>query len=221
MKILNHKYFDLLYISESSAETLVVENPELLRNLIEELVNQVTSDSGDYILSDTKNDPMKLSSSVLLITDIFHFENAGKSLKTKINNLLVSEYSDVDGREQLMADINRIGIEICHSFPHPLTFKSTLTFPDIIKLLDFSLDIDEGSFWECFLDYITVSFQLLGYRLLVTLNLKDFIAKQEYDELLKNLSYRNIPLLMIESRQHEELDDSNYIRIIDSDLCVL
>ena len=40
MKILNHKYFDLLYISESSAETLVVENPELLRNLIEELVNQ-------------------------------------------------------------------------------------------------------------------------------------------------------------------------------------
>lgn len=221
MKLLNQKYFDLLYISESTTETLVVENPEILRCMIEELVYQTTSDSGDYILSDTKNAPMKLTSSVLLITDIFHFENAGKPLKTKINNLLVYEYSDVDGREELLTDINRIGIEICNSFPYPLTFKSTLTFSDIIKILDFSLDIAEGSFWERFLDYITVSFQLLGYRLLVTLNLKDFISKQEYEELIKNLTYRNIPLLMIESRQHPELDDIDHIRIIDHDLCVL
>lgn len=221
MKLVNLKYFDVIPINESEPETLVIENCQLLRNLMEDLVYQIETDEGDFVLSDERNKPLLLSKSLMLMTDIFHLDTTGKSLKTKLNNLIISEYSDIEGREQLMERLNNLGITICNECPYPLSFKSNLTFTDVVKLLDFTLDISEGTFWERLMEYISVSFELLGFKSLVTLNLKDFISKEEYDELIKSFSYKNIPVLMIESRQHKDLDSNSHIHIIDNDLCVL
>lgn len=221
MKIVNLKYFDVIPVNESEPETLVIENCQLLRNMMEDLVYQIETDEGDFALSDDRNMPLPLSKSMMLITDLFHLDTTGKSLKTKINNLIISEYSDIEGREQLMESLNNLGITICNECPYPLSFKSNLTFTDVVKMLEFMLDISEGTFWERFMEYVSVSFELLGFKTLVTLNLKDFISKQEYEELIKSFSYKNIPVLMIESRQHPNLDSNSHIHIIDNDLCVL
>lgn len=222
MKLVNLKYFDVIQVSAENPETLVIENPKLLRNMIEDLLYQVQSDEGEFFLSDTRQKPLVLSKNMMLISDIFHFDSSIKPLKTKIINLINNEYSEIDGKEHLMEMLNNIGIEICNSFPYQLTFKSNLTFSDVVKLLDFSLDITEGEFWDRFVEFTSACFDILDYRLLVTINLKDYTTQEEYDELIKALSYRNIPLLMIESRQHENLDkDINHLRIIDNDLCVL
>lgn len=221
MKLVNLKYFDIITVTESEPETLVVENAELLRNIMEDMVYQIESDEGDFVLSDTRNKPLSLSKTMMLVTDIFHLDTTGKSFKTKINSLINTEYSDIEGREQLMENLNNIGISICNECPYPLSFKSNLTFTDIVKMLDFNLDINEGSFWERFIEFISVSFDLLGFKILVTLNLKDFISKDEYEELVKALSYKNVSVLMIENRQHPDLDSNEHIHIIDNDLCVL
>lgn len=221
MKLVNLNFFDVIPISESEPETLVIENCQLLRNMMEDLVYQIETDDGDFVLSDDRNKPLLLSKSMMLITDIFHLDTTGKSLKTKLNNLIISEYSEIEGREQLIERLNNFGITICNECPYPLSFKNNLTFTDVVKILDFTLDISEGTFWERFMEYISVSFELLGFKTLVTLNLKDFISKEEYDELVKSFSYKNIPVLMIESRQHTDLDSNSHIHIIDNDLCVL
>lgn len=221
MKIVNLKYFDVLEINESCPETLVIENPQLLRNMLEELIYQEETDDGEFYLSDIQQKPLTLSKNLMLISDIFHFQNSAKPLKSKINALISSEYSDIEEKEHLLEQLNEVGIKICNEFPYQITFKNNLSFMDIVKMFDFSLDITEGSFWERFVEFVSACFDLLGYRLLVTVNLKEYISKEEYKELIKSFSYRNIPILMIESRQYSELDDINHLHIIDQDLCVL
>ena len=70
MKLLNHKYFDVIEVTEDNPETLIIEEPVLFRNVIDELNYQINNDDGDYVLSDSSSKILSLSKSVMLITDI-------------------------------------------------------------------------------------------------------------------------------------------------------
>ena len=54
MKIVNLKYFDVMEINESCPETLVIENPQLLRNMLEELIYQEETDDVLFVRYSTE-----------------------------------------------------------------------------------------------------------------------------------------------------------------------
>lgn len=220
MKIVNFEYFDPICIDPSEPETLVIENPEYFRRIVSGLIQQRDLDVGDFVVSDS-NKTYIFSKACLLISDIYNCETNSKQIKTKICNLLLSEYQDVVDENEVLLKINQMGIALSNAFPYNISFKDNLTFSDLVKLLDFSLDLQSVDFWERFLEYIQVAYELLGFKMIITVNLKDSISVEEYDKLITDLKYRNIELLMIERHAHEELDDSKHIRIIDNDLCVL
>ena len=73
---------------------------------------------------------------------------------------------------------------------------------------------------EKILEYITSNYDLLQKKLIVTINLKEFLTDDEFSEFTKYLSYKKIPLLLFEQRVHNT-DDHNRTIIIDQDLCIL
>ena len=221
MKLLNHKYFDVIKVTEDCSETLIIEEPVLFRNVIDELSYQVKNDEGDYVLSDDSSKILSISKNMMLITDIYNLDIYLKQLKNKLTSIITTNYSDVDGKEQMIEMLNEVGVRIANNLPYSVTYKSNIAFNDVVKFLDFSFDYSTLSILESLTEIISTSFEVLKYKVLVTVNLKDYLEKRELDEIIKYFAYKKIPLLMLERHQHYELDDCKHTRIIDKDLCVI
>ena len=221
MKILNHRYFDVIKVAEDCPETLIIEEPVLFRNVIDELNCQIKNDEGDFIFSDDSSKVLSLSKNMMLITDIYNLDAYLKQLKNKLASIITTNYSDVDGKERLIEMLNEIGIRVANNIPYSVTYKTNVAFSDVVKFLDFSFDYSALSFLESLTEIISTSFEILKYKMLVTVNLKDYLEKRELDEIIKYFTYKKIPVLMLERHQHIELDDCRHTRIIDKDLCVI
>lgn len=221
MKLVNPHYFDVIEISDENPKTLVIENPHVFKDVLQALILQSEVDVGEFVLSESDTKILSLSKYTMVLTDIFNYDTYSKQLKTKLTNIIVSNYSEIDGKEKVIGDINELGVKIMNSLPYSISFKSAISFTDVVKFLDFSFDFSEYEFWDRFTEYISTAFELLNFKLLVTINLKDYVDHEEYVELMKFFQNKKIPLLMIERHQHEELDDISHLTIIDKDLCVL
>ena len=140
MKILNHKYFDVIEVVEDSPETLIIEEPVLFRNVVDELSYQVKNDEGDYVLSDDSSRILTLSKNLMLITDIYNLDAYSKQLKNKLTSIITTNYSDIDGKELLIEMLNEMGVRIANNLPYSVTYKTNIAFSDVVKFLDFSFD---------------------------------------------------------------------------------
>lgn len=221
MKIAHFQYFKPLEITVQCSKTLIVEDPVYYRRIVSELICQSDSDVGEFILSDEKNKNYDISKSCLIITDMFNFVSLEKQIKTILNNMLINEYQSKEEITALIAQINGVGIEIMNSYMYPIKFKDNITFQDVIKVMDFTIDYSELNYLEKFIEYIKICFELLDYKLLITTGLKEIVSKKEYDVLKNDLTNRGIPLLMIERHSNSELDFCEDVTIIDKDLCML
>ena len=219
--MLEEPYFDVIKVTEDCSETLIIEEPVLFRNVIDELSYQVKNDEGDYVLSDDSSKILSISKNMMLITDIYNLDIYLKQLKNKLTSIITTNYSDVDGKEQMIEMLNEVGVRIANNLPYSVTYKSNIAFNDVVKFLDFSFDYSTLSILESLTEIISTSFEVLKYKVLVTVNLKDYLEKRELDEIIKYFAYKKIPLLMLERHQHYELDDCKHTRIIDKDLCVI
>ena len=221
MRLVNFKYFDVINISDENPETLVLENPNHFMGVLQSLKYQCETDEGDYVLSDENFRLLPLSKSLIVIKDFLDFELYSKQLKNKLLGLISTNYNDLDSQKDVIANLNELAVEIVNNLPYSISFKQTINFTDLIKFLDFSFDYSGFTVWEQFSEYVSTIFDLLDYKILVTVNLKDYVDNDEYIELIKFFKNKKIPTLMIERYTHEELDDISHIRIIDEDLCVL
>lgn len=221
MRLVNPKYFDVINISDENPETLVLENPNHFMGVLQSLKFQCETDEGDYVLSDENFRILPLSKSLIVIKDFLDFELYSKQLKNKLLGLISTNYNDLDSQKDVIANLNELAVEIVNNLPYSISFKQTINFTDLIKFLDFSFDYSGFTVWEQFSEYVSTIFDLLDYKILVTVNLKDYVDNDEYTELIKFFKNKKIPTLMIERYAHEELDDISHIRIIDEDLCVL
>ena len=221
MRLVNPKYFDVINISDENPETLVLENPNHFMGVLQSLKFQCETDEGDCVLSDENFRILPLSKSLIVIKDFLDFELYSKQLKNKLLGLISTNYNDLDSQKDVIANLNELAVEIVNNLPYSISFKQTINFTDLIKFLDFSFDYSGFTVWEQFSEYVSTIFDLLDYKILVTVNLKDYVDNDEYIELIKFFKNKKIPTLMIERYTHEELDDISHIRIIDEDLCVL
>ena len=221
MRLVNSKYFDVINISDENPETLVLENPNHFMGVLQSLKYQCETDEGDYVLSDENFRILPLSKSLIVIKDFLDFELYSKQLKNKLLGLISTNYNDLDSQKDVIANLNELAVEIVNNLPYSISFKQTINCTDLIKFLDFSFDYSGFTVWEQFSEYVSTIFDLLDYKILVTVNLKDYVDNDEYIELIKFFKNKKIPTLMIERYTHEELDDISHIRIIDEDLCVL
>ena len=221
MKLTHYQYFKPIEISSEQCKTLIIENPIYFRRIITDLYSQKETGYGEFVLSDSKEKVYELGKNCLLITDFFNYISLEKQIKTKLNGMITNDFQSSNEIVDLISKINEIGINISNDYMYPIKFKETLTFQDVVKMMDFSIDYEGMNFCEKFIEYVKTCFELFGYRLLITVNLKDLISEEEYELLIEDLGNRNIPILMIERHEHNEIDDNSNTILIDKDLCVL
>ena len=143
------------------------------------------TDEGDYVLSDENFRILPLSKSLIVIKDFLDLELYSKQLKNKLLGLISTNYNDLDSQKDVIANLNELAVEIVNNLPYSISFKQTINFTDLIKFLDFSFDYSGFTVWEQFSEYVSTIFDLLDYKILVTVNLKDYVDNDEYIELIK------------------------------------
>ena len=102
-----------------------------------------------------------------------------------------------------------------------MSYNQTIQNEDILKLLDFKIDLTGYDELEIIVAYIKMCRELMNHKAVITVNLKDFLDKEDFMLLMKEISNLKIPLLMIERHTHEGLDRLDHLRIVDRDLCVI
>ena len=88
-------------------------------------------------------------------------------------------------------------------------------------MLDFYIDIVDLSFPERIIEYIRLHRLFCKKYLFVFLNLKCFFSEDELRRLYQMLIYRKEKVLLLESYMLPKVDESEVIRIIDKDLCII
>ena len=90
----------------------------------------------------------------------------------------------------------------------------------IFKLYNVRIGENYNSLCEKIEEYVKVLADILHIKLLILLNIKEYLTKEEIDNLQKICFYKKIFLLLIESEERFVLDNEKTF-IIDKDRCLI
>ncbi|WP_102342798.1 type II-A CRISPR-associated protein Csn2 [Galactobacillus timonensis] len=219
MILVNPNYFDPISITEEYPETLVVEDNFYYRSILTDMIEQLKTGKGDFVLSE--NEEIISCQNIQIVTDLLQMDFSDRTAKTRLQQTIAFDFRDDPAVESIREDLYHFCFKICTDYPLPVSFKMDLTAIDLVKMMDFFLDLSFSSWVEKIILLLEAERSLLKKNLFIFSGLKDLMNKEEYAALEKELKYRKFSVLMIEHREHQDLDDKDHLRIIDKDLCLI
>lgn len=205
--------------TEGQVQTLVIESPKLLSQLLGELTQQAHGDAGRYILSlNGKN--IELKDKVKLIYDPFSLSCNEKmilsSIYFEIKCLALDEAHYLhtnESLEHLTKYLNNLASEVDLS-----VFSEMPSIQDIIKAVTPSFEEAYESLLDRICQYLDAIFKHTSIALIIFVNLKKYLNEADYINFVKHIRYEKYKVLLIESGLEGSIKGEE-ITIIDSDLC--
>lgn len=208
--------------TKAFVNSLIIESPLVMRSFVKDLSEQVRGGEGGFVLSESHLKELDISKKVeLIINPIIEIEHA-KRFSSKILNsikeIAVNETNYLKTSE-LQTTLLQYAAMISHELISPVSYSDEIDVAALLKVFNFSLDLDDLSVIENIVTYITALNTYLGISVFVFINLKDFILKEELVYLAENVKSLNSNLLLIESGVNNYFIDDEKYCIIDTDLC--
>lgn len=200
---------------------IIIENTTAYRSVIEELLQQINGEEGQWVLSE-ENKILKISERIHCVINPFALEVNSKKIVNKIFDIAQREVMESKlylESSQLFSDItNFVETMICQ-MEYPLTYQENFGLNELLKMVGFRLQDLNGNLLEKILDYIKIYHQLLGYEIFILLDAEAYLSENEIYDLLRHAEYEKVHIVIIASVLRE-CDYSREQRfIIDKDLC--
>lgn len=220
MKLVNSRYNLDIEFEENISNTLVLENKQYMIDIVQNLMLQLKGDEGDFVLSDEKN--IKLDKEVEFIANPFGIDFNNKKIITKLFEQLSSVASECD---EDYNSINRKIVSVldcvCNSVEYSnLEYNLEYEWKSLFKLYNVRVGENYGSLYEKIEEYIKVLSDILHMKLVIFLNIKEYLTKEEMNNLQKICFYKKIFLLLIESEERFTLVNEKTF-IVDKDRCLI
>lgn len=222
MKLVHPNLEKHLEFNENNINVLVLESPIYFRAFIEELNKQIIYDEGNFILSENHKE-LKLSKNIELILDLFNFNFTNRKITNKIIEEAKTIALDEDYFQrtlEIISVLEEYMISLVDEFDYPIKNKEKIEIDDILKIFDFKIDEQDATWLEKIVAYLEVCQRFLDIKLFVLVNFKRYLTNEELKAFYKQVSYKNISLLLIEQniREDEKFENEKII-IVDEDLC--
>ena len=216
MKLVNSKYNLDIEFEENISNTLVLENKQHMIDVIQNLILQLKGDEGDFVLSAEKN--VKFDKVVEFIANPFEIDFNNKKIVTKLFEQLIAvasecveEYNFINGKIVGTLD------DICSKIEYSnVEYNLEYEWKSIFKLYNVRIGENYNSLYE----KVKVLADILHIKLLIFLNIKEYLTEEEINNLQKICFYKKIFLLLIESEERFALDNEKTF-IIDKDRCLI
>lgn len=208
-------------MAEGKISVLVIENPTVMRELLQELEEQQQGNSGEIVLS-IDYEPVSISKNLLLVNDPLNIDCNDRKILTKLYQSIVDEektqyHLEKDNFDKAYLEYLR---EICLLSPLPLIYDERLNVGELLKSAHVMIDHTTGSYVENLWNFIKVMSDLFHIKVFAFVNLKSFLSKQELDLFYMQCFYEQKQLLLIESHDTpSRTDEKKYI--IDVDGCMI
>lgn len=208
----------VLYIDSNYVNNIVVENPNFLVSIIEDIQKFLNKNESEARFLE-KNELCKKVDKIFLITDVFSIDFNNKFLQSALIKRLVSS---LNGSEFQINEIYEKSYEVLHKClcdlnisvdVNPAFDKSTF-----VKIFSPSIQCDYQNMLEKLVSFVNILMELVDLKCLIVLNLYEFLSKDECEGFFYHCKCRDVAVLVLSSRRKYEFDEEQLI-IIDSDLC--
>lgn len=220
MKLVHPNIDKILNFDLKNVFSLIIENPEEYFNLTNQLVMQSEGGDGDWVLSDVL--PLELSKNILVIYDFYHLDCNNKKFDNMLKTEIMKLPKSVDFNEyvtNINKEIAKLNDKIISNLPIKVFVNDDISFEQILKLSKFSFK-EETKLLERLINYIENYLQLSTLKVVVLIGSKSVLDNDHIKLLIKDLEYKDLKILLIDS-QDRFLDYDCEKIIIDNDLCVI
>lgn len=216
--IFQYKGFNFkIDFENKSIFSLIIENKKLYRKIIEDLINNISIDDGNIILS--KNNKLIVpEKEIFVFSDYFNFD-VNKFVLNKyykeLKNLSENEFFDetVEIKEVLRNYVTKL-VENEYS----IKLEEDLDISQILKAFGVRFQRNEDLLLNLF-EWIKILNELLGYEIFFFINLENFLSNDELVEFSKFILYNKYRVVFLENFNRNKLFDDDNLIIIDNDLC--
>ena len=218
-----NKLYDLLKIidfHENKVQVLVLERAETFAELVGELFAQISGEEGQFLLADQKE--MDLDKCTEIVVNPFSFEiNNRKNLNKLYQEMhMISQEEYFLSKSMLNTETVRYLKDISQKLPYAIQFVTDLNEVELFKIYDVKLEDKFSSLLEKLTEYLKILALLRNIRLVILVNLRDYLSSTQVKELYKTVFYYKINVLLVESSQKERLNCEDY-HILDEQDCLI
>ncbi len=204
---------------ENRIPVFVVENGQLFRQLIADLLAQENGEPGEFALSDNSS-LIEIGKNVQITLNPLFPELDGRRVLTKIQQMAVTAAEEHPAKTaECLAALNDYGATLTAAIPFNVTFSEMESADDVVKALAFHVDTEGMSIPEQLLEMMRLHRECFRKRLFVFVNLKAFLSEEEVTLFYQSVFYEKLSVLLLESGQKETVRPCEEVRIIDKDLC--
>lgn len=222
MRIVHKDISNPIIIKETKINVLVLENKKFFIDKINELINQINGDYGDYFLFDLNDEELSISKNCEILTDLFSLDFDSKKIKSAIfnelKNISNSEVFYIKIRE-LEKNIRDLILEIMYESDFELELDEDFDVTKLLKIYDISISKSYDSLIEKFITYIDILTDVLKIKVIFCVNLLNLFDEVDRIEIYKYLLLKKKKVVFIEN-YYESYDlEYEYKYIIDKDIC--
>lgn len=215
------KYIDNnLIFNNEYINCLEVENKNYFYKIVKELNNIANGEmENNIIFTDNESNEINIINKINIIIDYFNIDFNSKKILSLINKKINSSISvnDKDNLSKLYNKIKKIYIPILNDMDLNIDINNDFDLDLIVKLLNVSIKNKDNILDNLFL-LTDIEHELSISKLLVFVNLKQYLNEQELIELYKYLLYNNIVVLLIDSQAYGVCNEYEKKIIIDNEL---
>ena len=199
--------------------TLAIHNDLFFRKIIENILDTYTKreENNRIVIYDDEHNPLDITKDSLIITDIYSYDLSSRTITAALYKN-IQDNSDIDQTkiEQIESNIFDILDNINIDFSQNLSYQSTISMNDILKMAHVGLEVNlRNNYIDRLYGIIDSAQQLLSKQLVVLVNQRQLLSHSELRALLQYVEDNHFSVLFIEKICKDKLDSEGLLSIDD------
>ena len=199
--------------------TLAIHNELFFRKIIENILDAYTKreENNRIVICDDNCNPLDITKDSLIITDIYSYDLSSRTITAALYKN-IQDNSDIDQTkiEQIESSIFDILDNINIDFSQNLSYQSTISMNDILKMAHVGLEVNlRNNYIDRLYGIIDSAQQLLSKQLVVLVNQRQLLSHSELRALLQYVEDNHFSVLFIEKICKDKLDSEGLLSIDD------
>lgn len=206
-------------LRENLVNTVTVEAPKVFRQMVGDIWNQSEGEEGGWILSQSENE-LSISKVCEVVINPFFLNLNDKKMVTALYNQLklIAETEQYEATAEINSNLYAYIDGLISTLPYSMTCDMEVDMSSLFKT--YHVRLDEYAGIDGIIDYLRLRHQVIGIQVIIWINGKQYMTKEEFEEVYRALSYEKVQLVILEGSQSDRSEYEESL-ILDKDLCII
>lgn len=222
MKLVERELGLVIELKENVVSVIIVENVACRLPIIEGLYSHIMGKDGRWLLVENEKN-YELNKNVEMILEPFSIEFNNRKMKTKLYQDIktISQDGCFSQGLELHSHICNYLENLLERIPYPVKYEEDWNISKLLNAYGVEFVEDCDGICEKLFNYIKLINQVYGIRIFITVNIKQYLTKEQICGLYKLAMYSKIQLILVEFNMLDEKFDCEEIYVLDKDNCII